>query len=136
MISAAVLALAELAVGELTLLMLGAGALVTALVALAGIPLWAEIAVFAVTSVVCWLFLRPRLRKRMESPMVLDESPRALVGSAAEVVEDIEEGRGQVRVDGSLWSARALDPAERISAGSLVTVYDIDGPVAVVWKES
>lgn len=133
---AAVLALAELAVGELTLLMLASGALVTSGVALFGVPLAVEIAVFTVFSVLFWIFLRPPLRKRMEKPLVLDETPRALVGSRAEVVEDIVNGSGQVRFDGSLWSARALDPASTISAGSHVTVYDIDGPVAVVWKES
>ena len=135
-IVAAILALAELAVGELTLLMLASGALVTAGVALAGVPLAAEIAVFTVASVLFWVFLRPPLRKRMEKPLVLDETPRALVGSRAEVVEDIVDGIGQVRFDGSLWAARALDPAATIPARSHVTVYDSDGPVAVVWKES
>lgn len=134
-IAAATLALLELLVGEMTLLMLGAGALTTAAVALAGVPMWAEVAVFAVSSALFWVFLRPPLRRRMEKPLVLDETPRALVGSRAEVVEDIAGGTGQVRFDGSLWSARALDPAETIPAGSRVTVYDIDGPVAVVWKE-
>ena len=134
-LAAALLALLELTVGELTLLMLGAGALTTALVALAGVPMWAEVAVFAVSSALFWFFLRPPLRRRMEKPLVLDETPRALVGSRAEVVEDIAGGTGQVRFDGSLWSARSLDPAETIPAGSHVTVYDIDGPVAVVWKE-
>lgn len=133
---AAVLALLELAVGEMTLLMLASGALLTAAVALFGVPVAAEIAVFAVSSVLFWLFLRPPLRKRMESPLVLDETPRALVGSRAEVVEDVDADGGQVRFDGSLWSARALDPARTIPAGDHVTVYDIDGPVAVVWKES
>lgn len=134
-IAAASLALLELLVGEMTLLMLGAGALTTAAVALAGVPMWAEVAVFAVASVLFWVFLRPPLRRRMEKPLVLDETPRALVGSRAEVVEDIAGGKGQVRFDGTLWSARSLDPAETIPAGSHVTVYDIDGPVAVVWKE-
>lgn len=134
-IAAAVLALLELAVGEMTLLMLGAGALTTALVALAGVPVGAEVAVFAASSALFWFFLRPFLRKRLDEPKVLDETPRALVGSRAEVVQDITQGAGQVRFDGTLWSARALDPAETIPAGTTVTVYDIDGPVAVVWKE-
>ena len=134
-VAAASLALLELAAGELTLLMLGAGALTTAVVALAGLPLWAEVAVFVAASALFWCFLRPVLRRRMDQPMVLDDSPMALVGSRAEVVEDIVAGEGQVRFDGSLWSARSLDPAETIPAGSHVTVYDIDGPVAVVWKE-
>ena len=122
--------------GEMTLLMIAAGALTTAVVALAGVPLGVEVAVFAVSSALFWFFLRPPLRKRLETPKVLDETPRALVGQTAEVIEDVAAGTGQVRLDGSLWSARSLDPAEVIPAGTTVTVYDIDGPVAVVWKES
>lgn len=133
--AAAVLACLELAVGEMTLLMLAAGALTTSAVALAGVPVGAEVAVFAASSAAFWFFLRPHLRRRLDSPMVYDETPRALVGSRAEVVEDITPAGGQVRFDGSLWSARALDPAEVIPAGSTVTVSDIDGPVAVVWKD-
>ena len=90
---------------------------------------------FAVSSAGFWFFLRPYLRKRLDTPMLYDESPRALVGSRAEVVESITPTTGQVRFDGSIWSARALDPAETIPAGQLVTVSAIDGPVAVVWKE-
>lgn len=119
----------------MTLLMIAAGALSTSLVALAGVPLAAEIAVFAVSSGLFWFFLRPTLRRRLDAPKVLDETPRALVGRSAQVVEDIGQGSGQVLLDGSLWSARSLDPAEEIPAGGQVTVYDIDGPVAVVWKE-
>lgn len=133
--AAAVLAVLELAVGEMTLLMLAAGALVTGVVALADVPVGAEVAVFAAASAAFWFFLRPYLRKRLEKPLVYDETPRALVGSRAEVVEDITPTGGQVRFDGSLWSARSLDPAETISAGQVVTVSDIDGPVAVVWKD-
>ena len=133
--AAAVMACLELAVGEMTLLMLAAGALTTSAVALAGVPAGVEVAVFAASSAAFWFFLRPYLRRRLDSPMVYDETPRALVGSRAQVVEDITPAGGQVRFDGSLWSARALDPAEVIPAGSTVTVSDIDGPVAVVWKD-
>lgn len=135
-IVAAILAVLELAVGEMTLLMIAAGALTTSAVALAGVPLAVEVVAFAASSLAFWLFLRPPLRKRLDSPKVLDETPRALVGQTAEVVEPIVGGKGQVRLEGSLWSARSLDPAEEIPAGRTVTVYDIDGPVAVVWKET
>ena len=133
--AAGLLAACELTVGEMTLLMLAAGALTTAGVALFGVPAGVEVGVFAASSAAFWFFLRPYLRKRIEKPMVYDESPRALVGSRAEVVEDITPSGGQVRFDGSLWSARALDPGETIPAGEYVTVSAIDGPVAVVWKE-
>lgn len=132
---AGVLAVLELAVGELTLLMIAAGALTTAAVASAGIPLAAEVAIFALASAAFWFFLRPYLRRRLEAPPIYDESPRALVGTRADVVEEVRDGKGQVLIDGSLWSARCLDPGETIAAGERVTVSAIDGPVAVVWKE-
>lgn len=134
-VAAAVLAGLELAVGEFTLLMLGAGALTTAGVALAGVPLWAEVLTFAASSAAFWVFLRPYLHKRYHQPKVYDDSPRALVGQRAEVLEAFGPTGGQVRMDGSIWSARSLDPADTIVAGDIVTVADIDGPVAVVWKE-
>lgn len=132
--AAAVLALLELLTGEMTLLMIAAGALTAAGFSLLGVPLTAEIAIFAAASAVFWFFLRPYLRRRLDSPMAYDESPRALVGSRAEVVEDITPTGGQVRFDGSIWSARALDPGETILAGEVVVVSAIDGPIAVVWK--
>ncbi|WP_206214023.1 NfeD family protein [Corynebacterium qintianiae] len=134
-IAAAVLAGLELAAGEFTFLMIAAGALTAAGVSLASIPLWAEVAVFVASSAAFWLFLRPYLHRQFLKPRAYDETPRALVGARAEVLEDITPEGGQVRLDGSIWSARSLDPAESIPAGQHVTVSDIDGPVAVVWKE-
>lgn len=135
-IAAVILAGLELAVGEFTFLMLAAGALTTSGAALFGLPLWAEVAVFAVSSAAFWVFLRPYLHKRFLTPGLYDDSPSALVGSRAEVIEDITPDGGQIRLDGTIWSARALDPAVSIATGEHVTVSDIDGPVAVVWKDS
>ncbi|SDS05506.1 NfeD family protein [Corynebacterium timonense] len=136
LIGAVVLAGLELAVGEFTFLMLAAGALTTSGAALFGLPLWAEVAVFAATSAAFWVFLRPYLHRRFLTPGAYNDSPRTLVGSRAEVIEDITPGGGQIRLDGTIWSARALDPAVRIASGEHVTVSDIDGPVAVVWKDN
>lgn len=116
--------------------MLAAGALTTSGAALLGLPLWAEVTVFAGSSAAFWVFLRPRMHRRFLKPGLYDDSPRALVGARAEVLEEITPAGGQIRLDGSIWSARSLDPAVNIPAGDLVTVSDIDGPVAVVWKDS
>lgn len=135
LIGTLVLAGLELAAGEFTFLMLAGGALATAGVSLFGIPLWAEIVVFGVASAALILFLRPWLKRRYLRPGVLDTSPKALVGAQAVVLEDITPAGGQVRLDGSIWSARAIDPTSTIPAGEHVTVADIDGPTAVVWKD-
>ncbi|WIM68862.1 NfeD family protein [Corynebacterium breve] len=134
-IAALVLAGLELAVGEFTLLMLAGGALATTGVALFGVPIWVELIVFGLSSAALIGFLRPVLKRRVTQPKALDTSPKALVGKRAEVIEEITPHSGQVRLDGTFWSARALNPMETISAGDHVTVAEIDGPTAIVWKE-
>ncbi len=135
-IGALVLAGLELAVGEFTLLMLAGAALATAGVSLVGVPVWAEFAAFAVSAFALLFFLRPALKRRLHKPAVLDTSPQALLGSRVEVLEEITATGGQVRMDGSIWSARSMDPAYTFAEGEHVNVISIDGATAVVWKET
>ncbi|GAB3943796.1 NfeD family protein [Corynebacterium tapiri] len=130
-----VLAGLELLAGEFTLLMLAGGAAAAAGVALFDVPLWAEVLTFAVSSVGLLVFLRPALRRRLNTPAALDTSPQSLVGQTAHVIDAIDGSGGQIRLDGSIWSARLLDPKDPVQAGDVVTVAAIEGPVAIVWKE-
>lgn len=134
-IAAFLLACVELLAGEFTFLMLAGGALAGSVAAFNGLPLWAVVAIFAVVSVGLIVFLRPALRRWVSSPMALDTSPQALVGTTARVVESVTGHEGQIRLDGSLWSARSMDRASVYEAGSEVTVASIDGATAIVWKE-
>lgn len=135
-IVAVVLALLELLAGELTLLMLAAAALITAGIAFADIPLWAEAIAFAISAAVTVFTLRPVLRKHMNKNPALDHSPRSLVGQKAEVIEPIGSEPGQIRVAGSIWTASSLDPSHVFSEGEKVRITAIDGNTAVVWKEN
>nr|WP_305085953.1 NfeD family protein [Corynebacterium sp. CCUG 51687] len=129
-------AVAELAVGEFTFLMIAAGALTTSAIALAEVPLGVEIGAFVVASAGFWFLLRPYLHRRLRRPSAVGELGQSLIGASAQVVEEITPSSGQIQLDGSLWSARAIDPSHTIKSGSTVIVSDIDGPIAVVWKES
>lgn len=135
LIVAIVLALLELAAGEFTLLMLAGAALITSGVALADIPLWGEVIAFAVSAIGLLIFVRPALKKRMAKPKRLETSDKRLVGHSAEVLEEIADGTGQIRLEGHIWTAKALDPTVSFTAGETVTVVSIDGNTAVVWKE-
>lgn len=136
LIATLILAGLELAVGEFTLLMLAGGALAATGIALVGVPVWVEVLVFALSSAALIMFLRPYLKKRYHQPKILDTSPRALVGKRAEVIEEIGPSGGQVRLDGSIWSAKSIDPQETIAVGTSVMVAEIDGPTAIVWKDA
>lgn len=134
LIGAIVLAVAEVAAGEFTLLMLGGGALVTAgATGLFGLPLWAQGVVFAVSSVLLLLLARPPLRryverKRGDSPSYLESLP----GSRAVVTGEITAGGGRVQFGGEEWSARTPYDGAAIPVGAEVTIVEIDGAVAVV----
>lgn len=131
-----ILAGIELAIGELTLLMLGIAAIGTGLIAgVTGMPVVAEVLVFAGFSLVLLVVAKPMIKKRMSKAPVLDTSPKALEGQSAQVVEEVTEFGGQVRLDGSLWSARTLITGEAIPAGSPVSVVSIDGTTAVVVRK-
>ncbi|MCZ9308637.1 NfeD family protein [Corynebacterium uberis] len=135
-IAALVLAACELAAGEFTLLMLAGGAACAAIAAQLGAPTLASVAVFALASAGLIVFLRPVLRRRMQAPLVLDTSPAALVGAKASVLERVDGTGGQVRLDGTVWSARSMIDGHSFEVGEQVPVVHIDGSTAVIWKES
>ena len=73
----------ELAVGELTFLMLGLAALATAGVAMFHVSLSIELIIFALMSLGLLLFLKPLLRRHLTRAPALDTSPAALTGATA-----------------------------------------------------
>ncbi len=138
LIAAGLLFLGELLVADMSLLMLGTAAAITAGVAVVDIPVWAEILVFGVASVALILAIRPMLRRRLlknSQEHKFDDSE--LAGKRAEVIEPVSDqaqSGGMVRVAGELWSARSANSGDTYSAGESVQVLSIDGTTAVVWK--
>lgn len=129
------LAAAEALSGDLFLIMLAGGALVTAGVSAAtDWPVWIDGVVFAVTSVALLLLVRPVLLRRFSTPPPTPTNVAALTGKHALVLEEVGAHAGQVKIGGEVWTARPLDSTEVYSAGSTVTVMKIDGATAVVWK--
>ena len=134
-VTALILAGLELLAGEFTFLMLAAAALITAGFAFADIPIWLEAVVFGASALMLVFFLRPLLKRNLDKPAALDTSPNALIGRMAEVLEIVDGRRGQIRLDGDVWSARSLDPASTFQPGKQVSVTSFDGPTAVVWRD-
>lgn len=134
LIGAILLAVAETAAGEFTLLMLGGGALVTAGATSAfDLSMWAQGVVFAVSSVLLLLLARPPLRRYVESkrgdaPSYLESLP----GTKATVLRSVSGGTGRVLIGGEEWSARTPYDGAPIAVGVEVTIVEIDGAVAVV----
>jgi membrane protein implicated in regulation of membrane protease activity len=129
------LAGAEALTGDMSLLMLGGGALAAAGSSwLLDLPVWADGTVFLVVSVLLLVLVRPALRRRFTSARELRIGPQALEGKSALVLDRVAHDEGQVKLDGQVWTARPLNDSDVFEPGEQVTVMHIDGATAVVWK--
>ncbi|BBY36589.1 hypothetical protein MMAN_07230 [Mycobacterium mantenii] len=137
LIFALVLAGAEALTGHLFLVMLGGGALAAALTSwLTDFPVWTNGAVFLVVSVLLLVLVRPPLKRRLTPIAAPRLGIEALQGKTALVLERVARDEGQVKLDGQVWSARPLNDADVYEPGEPVTVMQIDGATAVVFKSS
>jgi membrane protein implicated in regulation of membrane protease activity len=131
--AAVVLSIAEALGGEFVLLMLGAGALVTAGVSIF-VPdiLWLQLLVFAISSVGLVMLARPALLRRFHTPAQIKSGVEAIVGSKATVISTVDSHGGQVKIGGEIWSAAGVDGHRPLPPGTPVTVVEVRGATAVV----
>jgi membrane protein implicated in regulation of membrane protease activity len=110
------------------------GAVLAAIVDVAGAPELAAWIVFVFASVMSLGVLRPIALRHMHTPPQIRTGTAALIGKQAIVLERIanHEGVGCVRIDGEVWTARALDDDRVIEAGTQVDVVQIKGATALV----
>lgn len=135
LIFALVLAGAEALTGHMFLVMLGGGALAAALTSwLTDAPAWVNGAVFLIVSVLLVVLVRPPLRRRLTPAEVPRMGIEALQGKNALVLERVAGDHGRVKLDGQVWTARPLNDGDIYEAGESVTVMQIAGATAVVFK--
>jgi membrane protein implicated in regulation of membrane protease activity len=127
------LAGAEAATLDLTLLMMAAGALAGCGVAAIGLGGALQVVVAAVVAVGMLAFVRPNVVKRLHAGPTIRTGPAALVGTNAFVLERVTETSGRVKLNGEVWTARSLDETVAIEPGARVSVAQIDGATAVVF---
>lgn len=130
--AALLLAVVEILSLDLVLIMFAGGALMAALLAALGLPLWVQIIGFAATSALFLFALRPwmlrALRKRV--PLV-ETNAAAHVGRVAVVVSEVTERAGRIKLVGEVWTARTEND-EVIGVGEEVMVVRIMGATAIV----
>jgi membrane protein implicated in regulation of membrane protease activity len=123
----------ELFTGTFVLVMLSGGALAAGAAAFAGLPTAINAVIFAVVSVALVFGVRPALRRRMH--VELDPVRHNPVGEGALVVRRVDRYGGQIKIDGELWSARALEDGRVFEPGERVIVLQLSGVTAMVSAE-
>jgi len=118
------------AMPEFGMFALGAGGAAVA-AALGADVVW-QFVVFLAVSVALLVFVRPvALRHLRRAPAVPSGIDR-LKGAQALVLERVDENGGRIKLQGEVWSARALGPGHVFEPGQQVNVADIEGATALV----
>lgn len=108
------------------------GALLAWVLALADAPLWLQIVVFIVASVILIILTRP-LAKKFVSKKIIATNADRIIGAEGVVIQAIDpiENAGQIKAMGQIWSAKSADN-EIIQSGTHVTITSLEGVKAVV----
>lgn len=117
----------------LTSIWFAGGALVAVFVALLHLPVWLQVVLFFLVSLLLLFFTRPVAVKYFNRNRV-KTNVDSMIGRQAIVISEIDnlQGIGQVTVGGQEWSARSADDGQTISVGNVVKVKAISGVKLVV----
>lgn len=123
----------ELMTMALTTVWFAGGALAAAVVAGVGGPLWLQVVVFLLVSLILLLFTRPVAVKYFNKDRE-KTNVESMIGKQAIVISEIDniEGIGQVTVGGQEWSARSLDDEVKLPVGAVVYVRAVSGVKLIV----
>lgn len=100
--------------------------------AIPGIPLWVEVIVFAVVSVILLIAFRPLAKKYLSKNKIATNAD-SLIGRQAKVTKEISPLEyGLLKLQGATWTALSEDESQVILIGTLVEVVSIEGNKLVV----
>ena len=134
LVIAVIMIVIEVVTTGLATLWFAVGAIVAMIMDLCGAPFTAQIIVMAVVSIVCFalcmIWVRPKLESLRKKNIQRTNADR-LIGREGIVIVPLNknEGQGQVKVDGQIWSAKADSD---IAEGIRVIVRSIEGVKLVV----
>lgn len=122
----------EISTLGLTSIWFAGGALLALIISLIGGPLWLQVLVFLLTSIVLLIFTRPIAAKYFNKNRT-KTNVDSTIGKQAIVTETIDniKGEGRIVTDGMEWTARSLDSSV-IEEGVVVTIEKIEGVKAIV----
>ena len=120
----------------LTAIWFAGGASVSLLVSFLNGPIWLQIFLFVVTSLVLLYFTRPIAMKYFNKNRV-KTNVDSIIGEKAIVTLQIDNirGEGKATVGGQEWSARSVSDDVIIPVGAIVVVDEINGVKLVVKPE-
>ncbi len=127
----------EAATLGLTSIWFAPGALIAIIAASFNAPVFIQVILFIVVSLLLLYSTRPIAVKYFNKNRV-KTNVESLVGRQAIVISDIDnlQGIGQVVVNGQEWSARSVDDRVKLPVGSVVNIMAISGVKLMVQEDA
>ena len=138
LIAAIILVVIEIATAGFGTLCFAFGALASALAGYMGLSFTWQLAIFAVVSLLAFIFVRPFAMRFLEKKSgEVKTNADALIGKSGMVTEEIDHTRqlGRVKVDGDEWKAITED-GHSIAAGTEVTIIARDSIIVTVKEKT
>ena len=127
----------EAATMGLTTIWFAGGALIAVIAAALSFPVWLQVVLFLVVSLLLLIFTRPIAVKYFNKDRVRT-NVESMIGRQAIVVSEIDnlQGIGQVTVGGQEWSARSEDEKKCLAVGTVVEVVAVNGVKLIVREDA
>ncbi len=109
------------------------GAFIAMLISFLTQNLVIQIAVFVISSTILLFSTKPLVKKFLDKDVSVKTNAYSIEGKVGKVVVDINpiEGKGQIKVNGEVWSAKSEDNAI-IPKDTEIIIDKIDGVKAIV----
>ena len=117
----------------LTTIWFSGGALIGALLAFFGVPLWSQIAAFVVVSLILLFLTRP-LAVKYVNRRAIRTNADSLIGQECIVTKSVDNltGKGEANVNGQISTARGVPGGEVIPEGRKGIIVRITGAKIVI----
>ena len=127
----------EVATLGLTTLWFAGGSLVAFFASLLHAPVFLQVFLFLLVSIVLLWFTRPIAIRYLNQSRV-KTNVETIVGKEAVVTVDIDnlQAQGQVIVGGMEWTARTGENGEKIEAGTIVMIERVEGVKLIVSRKT
>jgi membrane protein implicated in regulation of membrane protease activity len=138
LVLAVALAIGEAFTVTFFVLMFSVGALAAAGVAALGGDLLVQAVVFIAVSALSIGAIRPIIVRHAKAALEVPDTPfgiEAMAGTHATVLEEVDGEHGMIKHGGEIWQARAVDSNEKYLPGERVRVVQVDGGIAIVWRD-
>jgi membrane protein implicated in regulation of membrane protease activity len=126
-----VAAIIEALTMDLTSIWFALSALVAFLLAIFGIPIPVQFLVFIIISIGLLLSVRPLAKRYFQTNIISTNSDRLVGKTAVCTKEIVESGRGEVKIDGVIWTAISQD-GSIVKKDTNVEVLAIEGVKLIV----